>query len=144
MNGDAGTSGAWPREAPEEASVSRKFVVRALVGGVLSAAAVAGVAAATAGTAMARAGAPVATSVEAQLFRFRPARVLQPGTRVQWTNRDDITHTVTAGTPEAPQSVFRLVLDGRGVTASATFDEAGIYLYFCERHQHMRGEIRIE
>ncbi len=83
--------------------------------------------------------------VEAQLFRFRPARLeVQPGTRVQWTNRDDITHTITAGTPEAPQAAFRLVLEGRGATAGGTFTERGVYPYFCERHRHMGGEIRVQ
>jgi plastocyanin len=63
---------------------------------------------------------------------------------VQWTNRDDITHTVTAGTPEARQSAFRLRLEGRGATARVQFAQPGVYPYFCERHQTMRGEIRIE
>jgi len=85
------------------------------------------------------------SEVEVQLFRFRPARLEVPaGTRVQWTNRDDVTHTITAGTPEAPQPTFRLVLEGRGATASGTFPERGTYPYFCERHQHMRGEIRTQ
>ncbi|MGH7308019.1 MAG: cupredoxin domain-containing protein [Candidatus Rokuibacteriota bacterium] len=91
--------------------------------------------------------APAASSpeVEAQLFRFRPARLeVQPGTRVQWTNRDDITHTITAGSPEAPQAAFRLVLEGRGATAGGTFTERGVYPYFCERHHQMRGEIRVQ
>ena len=90
--------------------------------------------------------APAASSpeVEVQLFRFRPARLeVQAGTRVEWTNRDDVTHTITAGTPEAPRPAFRLVLEGRGETASRTFAERGTYPYFCERHQHMRGEIRV-
>lgn len=82
---------------------------------------------------------------EVRLFQFRPIRLeAKPGTPVQWTNRDDITHTVTAGTPGAPQSAFRLVLEGRGATASATFAAPGAYPYFCERHLDMRGEIRIE
>lgn len=91
--------------------------------------------------------APAASSpeVEVQLFRFRPARLdVQPGTRVQWTNRDDVPHTITAGTPKAPQAVFRLVLEGRGAAAGGTFAERGSYPYFCERHHHMRGEIRVQ
>ena len=113
-----------------EAGVSSRFGLGVLAGAL----AVAAVAAATG-----------AGEVDVQLFRFRPARLeARPGARVQWTNRDDITHTVTAGTPEARQSAFRLVLDGRGATASAAFGEPGVYPYFCERHQTMRGEIRIE
>ncbi|HSF06572.1 MAG TPA: plastocyanin/azurin family copper-binding protein [Methylomirabilota bacterium] len=89
--------------------------------------------------------APSSPGVEIQLFRFRPARLeVQPGTQVRWTNRDDITHTITGGTPEAPQAAFRLVLEGRGAVADGTFVERGTYPYFCERHHHMRGEIRVQ
>jgi hypothetical protein len=30
----------------------------------------------------------------------------------RWTNRDRIAHTVTAGTPERPETAFSAVLDG--------------------------------
>lgn len=94
---------------------------------------------------IAAAVAAVSPDVEARLFQFRPTRLdARSGTEVQWTNRDDITHTVTAGTPGAPQLSFRLMLEGRGATASATFAGPGAYPYFCERHPDMRGEIRIE
>jgi plastocyanin len=93
----------------------------------------------------AMAPAPSSPRVEVQLFRFRPARLEVPsGAPVRWTNRDDITHTITAGTPEAPQTAFRLVLGGRGAIADETFAERGTYPYFCERHHHMRGEIRVQ
>lgn len=83
--------------------------------------------------------------VEVQLFRYRPDRLaIWSGDRVRWTNRDDITHTITAGTPEAPQSTFRLVLAGRGATASAEFLKQGSSPYFCERHRHMQGEITVQ
>jgi plastocyanin len=89
--------------------------------------------------------AAVSPGVEARLFRFQPTRLeAKSGTEVRWTNRDDIAHTVTAGTPGSPQPAFRLVLEGRGATASATFAGPGAYPYFCERHPDMRGEIRIE
>jgi plastocyanin len=89
--------------------------------------------------------APSSSEVEVRVFQFKPARFeVQRGTRVQWANRDDVGHTVTAGTPDAPQTAFRVVLEGRGTTGSVQFGEPGTYSYFCERHQHMRGEINVQ
>jgi len=80
-----------------------------------------------------------------RLFQFRPGRLpVAPGAHVTWTNQDDIQHTVTAGTPEQRDGRFRVVLDGKGASSSVRFREPGVYPYFCERHQHMRGEIRVD
>src|SRR5262245_39209894 len=92
-----------------------------------------------------RDGAAGDADVSVQLFQFRPATVtVKPGTRVTWTNRDDIQHTVTAGTPEQREGTFALALDGAGATASMQFSTPGVHPYFCERHPDMRGEVRIE
>jgi|SRR5262245_26566983 len=90
-------------------------------------------------------GAAGDADVSVQLFQFRPATLtVKPGTRVTWTNRDDIRHTVTAGTPEQREGTFALALDGSGATASMAFTAPGVYPYFCERHRDMRGEVRVE
>lgn len=79
-----------------------------------------------------------------QLFQFRPGVIDVPvGTRVTWINRDEIDHTVTAGTPDRPTGGFDFTLDGQGTTASVEFSQPGSYPYFCNRHHHMRGEIRV-
>jgi len=65
------------------------------------------------------------------------------GARVTWTNRDEIGHTVTAGTPEAPTGRFDLKLDDKGATASVEL-APGAYPYFCRRHNAMRGEVRVK
>jgi plastocyanin len=89
------------------------------------------------------AGAPNA-GVAVQLFRYRPDRVeVTAGTRVTWTNQDEIGHTVTAGTPDRPDAAFDLRLDGRGATAAVAFDRPGVFPYFCARHPSMRGEIHV-
>jgi plastocyanin len=106
-------------------------MVRALVGAGLTAAAVN----AWAGDA----------EVNVRLFQFQPAETaIKAGTRVVWTNQDDIKHTVTAGLPGRQEARFNLALVGKGATVSHRFTEPGVYRYFCDRHQSMRGEIKVD
>jgi plastocyanin len=96
-------------------------------------------------TLTAPAGGQSEPTVAVQLFQFRPATlVVKPGARVAWLNGDDIGHTVTSGTPEQRETHFDLPLRGQGVRAAVELKAAGRYPYFCERHPHMRGEIRVE
>jgi plastocyanin len=83
--------------------------------------------------------------VEIRLFRFGPGRLeVMRGTEVVWTNRDDIRHTVTSGAPERRDGRFEATLAGPGTSARVSFDRAGVYPYFCDRHQAMRGEIHVQ
>jgi len=53
--------------------------------------------------------------VTVQLFQFKPGQIeVKAGTRLTWTNQDDITHTVTSGTPEQRDGRFDQRLEGRG------------------------------
>ena len=91
-------------------------------------------------------GIAVATpsQVGVQIFQFRPGQLeVKAGTRVTWTNQDDITHTVTSGTPEQRDGRFDQRLEGRGTATTVEFTKPGVYPYFCERHPSMRGEIRV-
>ena len=84
------------------------------------------------------------SAVDIRVFRFGPAQVdVTPGSRVTWTNQDDITHTVTSGLPERPDGRFNQRLAGKGATATVEFTDPGVYPYFCVRHPSMRGEIRV-
>ncbi|HEY7139479.1 MAG TPA: plastocyanin/azurin family copper-binding protein [Methylomirabilota bacterium] len=77
-----------------------------------------------------------------RVFQFQPgAFEVRAGTRVTWTNQDDITHTVTSGVPGSPDGRFDVQLGGKGATGGVTFTEPGVYPYFCTRHQSMRGEV---
>lgn len=99
-------------------------------------------AAITALAGLGRAAEPPAVTV--QLFQFRPGQLEVPkGTRLTVTNQDDIAHTMTSGTPEQRDGRFRAALPGKGTTASIELKESGVYPYFCERHNSMRGEIRV-
>ena len=75
-------------------------------------------------------------------FSFSPAAVtVAAGTRVTWTNRDDIPHTVTdAATPRAMRSA---PLD-TGDSFAFTFAMPGTYAYFCSLHPHMQGTVTVQ
>ena len=80
-----------------------------------------------------------------QLFQYQPGRLeIKVGTTVTWVNQDEIQHAVTSGTPENRNGAVSLPLSGKGATARFTFDRAGDYEYFCERHQSMRGQIHVQ
>ena len=82
--------------------------------------------------------------VEIRMFQFRPGHLeAKAGTTVRWINQDDITHTVTSGTPEARDGRFAQRLEGKGTVTTLEFRDPGLYLYFCERHPSMRGDIRV-
>jgi len=83
--------------------------------------------------------------VTVQTFQFKPTPVEVPaGTKVSFTNQDDITHTITSGTPDSPDGRFSHRLEGKGSTATIELGKPGVYPYFCERHRSMRGEIRVK
>ena len=94
----------------------------------------------TTGSALSQTGA--AAGVAIRVFQFQPGALEVPaGTRVTWTNHDDIIHTVTSGAPGSPDGQFDVRLDGKGVSGSAVFPDRRVYSYFCARHPSMRGEV---
>jgi plastocyanin len=81
-------------------------------------------------------------AVQIKTFQFTPDTVrVSAGTRVTWTNGDDIEHTVTAGTPEQRDPRFDGKLATKGARFDVTLEAPGTYTYFCDRHQFMRGAI---
>ena len=92
------------------------------------------------GPALSQGGAGTRAAI--RVFQFQPGALeVRAGTRVTWTNQDDITHTVTSGAPGSPDGRFDVRLAGKGASGSATFSDPGVYPYFCARHQSMRGEV---
>jgi plastocyanin len=82
--------------------------------------------------------------VGVRLFLFRPATLeVKAGSAVTWVNDDEIRHTVTSGGPHGRDGKFDEALGGKGARATVTFDQPGVYPYFCSRHQAMRGEVRV-
>jgi plastocyanin len=93
-----------------------------------------------AGPVLSQAGAAAAAAI--RVFQFQPGALeVRAGTRVTWTNHDEITHTVTSGAPGSPDGRFDVRLDGKGVSGGTVFTDRGVYPYFCARHPSMRGEV---
>ena len=101
------------------------------------------------------AGAPATARIK--VFAFQPGRLkVEKGAVVTWINDDDIGHTVTSGTRTYAagdtgkvESVkkdgkFDHVLDGAGTKATYTFNEAGTFHYFCDRHPGMEADVVVE
>ena len=83
-------------------------------------------------------------AVTTQLFTFKPDQLeITPGTRVMFTNQDEIAHTVTSGTPDKPDRTFDIRLDGKGASGSVAFTRPGVFSYFCARHPAMRGAVHV-
>ena len=72
-------------------------------------------------------------------FTFSPPLLtVAAGTRVIWTNRDDIPHTVV-GTND-PRTLRSPPLDTDD-TFAFTFAQPGTCRYFCSLHPHMQGTV---
>lgn len=67
---------------------------------------------------------------------------IRVGDTVVWSNDDTAAHTVTSGTlTDGIDGVFDSGLFMSGNTFEFTFDESGVYPYFCMVHPWMIGEI---
>lgn len=89
------------------------------------------------GTATAAMTVVTTSSVEIRNSAFNPAIISVPtGTTVTWTNRDNITHTVTGSGFDSGR------LDS-GQTFSRTFSTAGTYDYKCSIHPNMSGTVAV-
>jgi plastocyanin len=85
------------------------------------------------------AGPPVA-EVKIDNFIFTPATLtVKAGTRITWTNADDIPHTVVSD----DQSFRSKVLD-TNETFTFTADKSGTYSYFCSVHPKMTGKVIVQ
>jgi plastocyanin len=82
-----------------------------------------------------------ANGVSIDNFTFNPQKLtVKAGTKVTWTNKDDIPHGIAWVKNEFARS---LALDTDDST-SVTFTTPGTYQYFCYIHPHMTGTIVVE
>ena len=61
------------------------------------------------------------------------------GTTVTWTNKDNMTHTVTAD-----DNSFDSGNIGNGGTFSFTFNNTGSFAYHCSIHPAMTGSVTVK
>jgi len=73
-------------------------------------------------------------------FNFNPKTItIKAGTKVTWTNKDNVSHTVTADekSGDAPDSGSI----GQNQSFSFTFNKVGTYKYHCTPHPTMQGTV---
>jgi plastocyanin len=82
-------------------------------------------------------GQPGANEVWIQGMAFNPASVtVTAGTTIKWTNKDSITHTVTADDNSFDSG--NIAANG---TFSHTFSSAGTFTYHCKIHPNMTASV---
>jgi plastocyanin len=81
------------------------------------------------------------TEIKIDNFAFSPETLTVPvGTTVQWTNRDDIPHTVVSD----DKTTFKSKALDTDDKFSFTFTKAGTYPYFCSVHPKMTGKVVVQ
>lgn len=79
-------------------------------------------------------------AVKIDNFSFGPQEIIVPaGTKVTWTNRDDIPHTVTS-----TNEIFKSKALDTDDQFSFAFDKPGTYEYFCSIHPKMTGKVVVK
>ena len=89
-------------------------------------------------------GGGAGAAVQIKVFAFQPSPLqVKVGTTVTWRNGDDIGHTVTSGTHDSVGGPLNSAVLNLNDSYSFTFDQAGSYAYFCQRHPSMKGVVEV-
>jgi plastocyanin len=79
-------------------------------------------------------------TVKIDNFSFAPPSLqIKAGTKVTWTNADDIPHTVVSD-----DKVFKSKALDTDDKFSYTFDKPGTYPYFCSLHPKMTAKVVVQ
>ena len=70
--------------------------------------------------------------------------VIEKGKQVTWVNEDSAFHSVTSGFYDAPTDLFDSGYLDPYESFSLTFDETGIYDYYCTLHPWMEGQVTVQ
>jgi plastocyanin len=85
---------------------------------------------------------PAEVQVTIDNFTYAPPDLtVNVGTKVTWTNHDDVPHTVTSTT--RPRRLESPTLD-TNESFSHVFKEPGTYSYFCAVHPKMTGTVTVK
>jgi amicyanin len=83
---------------------------------------------------------PAPAEIKIDNFSFTPPMLtVQAGTKVTWTNRDDIPHNIVSS-----EQKFKSKPLDTDDNYSFTFTEPGTYQYFCGLHPKMVGKVVVE
>ena len=76
---------------------------------------------------------------------YIPSKItIKKGEQVTWINEDSAFHSVTSGFYDTPTDLFDSgYMDPFDVYA-LTFDEEGVFDYFCTLHPWMEGQVIVE
>ena len=69
---------------------------------------------------------------------------IEKGEQVIWVNEDSAFHSVTSGFYDSPTPLFDSGHLDPFETYTVTFDESGIFDYFCTLHPWMMGQVIVE
>ena len=76
---------------------------------------------------------------------YIPSEVsIKTGDSVTWQNQDVAFHSVTSGSYDEPSDLFDSGHMDPDEPFTLTFDENGVYDYFCTLHPWMKGKIIVE
>ena len=76
---------------------------------------------------------------------YVPSKItIKPGETVYWQNQDAAFHSVTSGFYDDPDGLFDSGHIDPYEMFSYTFDEPGMYPYYCTLHPWMAGQIKVE
>ena len=70
--------------------------------------------------------------------------VIESGKQVIWINEDSAFHSVTSGFYNTPSDLFDSGYLDPSESFTFTFNESGIYDYFCTLHPWMKGQVIVE
>lgn len=83
-------------------------------------------------------------AVTIQGFAFAPAALtVKKGTTVIWTNLDAAPHLVVADVAVAGAPYFSSPSLATGASYSFTFNQVGVFSYFCQVHPRMRATVTV-
>ncbi len=89
---------------------------------------------------------PGPNEVFIQNITFNPKTItVSAGTTIKWTNKDNVAHTVSSGTPGSPNGTFETGNMNVGATFSYMFSTKGTFPYYCKLHQDtMTGTVVVQ
>lgn len=78
--------------------------------------------------------------ISIEKYAFSPAQItVSAGTKIIWTNKDSVAHTVTSDEKKFDSGLF-----GQNKEFSHVFDTPGTFAYHCTPHPNMKAEIIVK